>query len=290
MHVLLIGAGGFIGQHAHRALAAAGHRVHTLKQSGPPALDWSAAHRPQAWFALLSGMDAAIYLPGTLRDRQGGQHGLLERLHHHVPKALAQACVAQGVPRLLHVSALCGADSAYGRSKRAGEAALAEIAACNPLTLHVLRPSVVMGSGGVSSRQFEFLSRLPWLALPAALWHCQIQPLHIEDLCEALLACLLAPSTEQPWQLVGAQVHTVAGWIAQLRAASGRAPARVFRLPDGLARWSARVGDYWPGSSWCREALSLLQSDSVATDPQQLSRLTALLGHPPRDARLRRPQ
>jgi hypothetical protein len=61
----------------------------------------------------------------------------------------------------------------------------------------------------------------------------------------------------------------------------------VFRLPATLARWSARLGDHWPGSSWCREALSLLQSDSVATDPQQRARLEALIGHPLRDASIR---
>lgn len=285
MRVLLIGSGGFIGRHALSALKAAGHEVRTLRRHEPagPSLDWHAAHDPTAWTAVLAGMDAAIYLPGTMRDRNGREQGLLERLHHELPAALGRACVRQGVRRLVHVSALCGGDGAYARSKRAGERALQDLAAGGALDLHIVRPSLVIGAGGVSSKQFDLLSLLPWLALPAALHRCRVQPLRIEDLADVLCACLHAPPPATPWPAVGPKTATVAEWIARRRAERGATPAHVAQLPDALVRGSARVGEHLPMSSWGQEALALLDHDSCVDDPEETARLPALLGRPLHD-------
>ncbi|MBH9578982.1 NAD-dependent epimerase/dehydratase family protein [Inhella proteolytica] len=277
MRVLLVGAGGFIGRPTQAALQQAGHAVQTLQGR----LDWRAAHQPEAWQPLLAGVDAVIYLPGTVRDRQDGQEGWLERLHHRAPAALGQACVACGVRRFVLVSALCAGDAAYARSKRAGEQALQALGAA--LELQILQPSLVLGAGGISSRQFEWLSRLPWLPLPPQLLRCQVQPLRVEDLAEALVHALHAPAAARPWQAVGPRAATLAAWIAQRRAARGQAPARILRLPQGLVRASARLGDALPFSSWSREALALLEQDSVASSPAEAARFAALLGHEPRE-------
>ena len=149
MRVLLVGAGGFVGRHTARALAAQGPPVVTTNGR----LDWAEAHRAKAWLPLLSGVDAALYLPGTMRDRLQGGSGWLERLHHHAPAALAEACVLAGVPRLTHVSALCRGDSAYARTKHAGDAAVQAVAQRTGLVAHVVQPSLVLGEGGITSRQ-----------------------------------------------------------------------------------------------------------------------------------------
>lgn len=149
MKVLVIGAGGFIGGHLCRALADAGHEA--VRASLRPVTAWE---RPEAWQPLLAGVQGVVYAAGCLRDQAGGVTDLLDLLHHRAPAALADACEAAGITRLVHVSALCGGVSAYARSKQAGEIALAG-RAC------IVRPSLVVGVGGVSSRMLDLLARLP---------------------------------------------------------------------------------------------------------------------------------
>ena len=276
MKVLLVGAGGFIGRYTQAALQQTRHEVETLQGR----LDWQAADRPEAWKPLLAGVDAVIYLPGTVRDRQRGQRGWLERLHHQAPAALGQACAAKGVRRFMLVSALCGGDSAYARSKRAGEQALRALG--DALDLQIVQPSLVLGVGGGSSRQLEGLARLPWLALPAAVRRCKVQPLRVEDLAAALVRALHAPAPAQPWQAVGPRAAPLAAWIAERRRVHGHAPARCWTLPEALVRASARLGDAWARSSWSREALALLQQDSVAHSAAA-ARFAELLGRAPQD-------
>src|SRR5574343_927901 len=147
MRVLLVGAGGFIGRHVCQAVTEAGHHVEPARRH--PVTAWDS---PQAWRPLLVGIDAVVYAAGCLRDRHDGVADLLDLLHHRAPAAVADACEAAGIPRLIHVSALCGGLSAYARSKHAGEIALAG-RAC------IVRPSLVVGVGGVSSRMLDLLAR-----------------------------------------------------------------------------------------------------------------------------------
>lgn len=266
MKILVIGAGGFIGSHLLRALAEAGHEaVHADLR---PVTDWE---RPEAWQPLLAGVQGVVYAAGCLRDQQDGRRDLLDLLHHRAPVALADACEATGVSRFVHVSALCGGVSAYARSKHAGEVALAG-RAC------VVRPSLVVGVGGVSSRMLDLLARLPWLPLPAEVARCRVQPIRVEDLAAGIVAALVAPHPPASWTAVGPEAATVADWIARRRAARGLKPARHIELPQALTRASARLGDVVPRGPWCSTALELLAHDSA--EPQAASPL----GRPLRDA------
>ncbi|CAM3814917.1 NAD-dependent epimerase/dehydratase family protein [Roseateles saccharophilus] len=251
MNILVIGAGGFIGRHLCAALAAAGHQARRAELR--PATTWD---RPEAWQPLLQGMDGVIYAAGCLRDQAGGVDDLLDLLHHRAPAALADACEAAGVGRLVHVSALCGGVSTYTRSKHAGEVALAG-RAC------IVRPSLVVGVGGVSSRMLDLLARLPWLPLPAEVARCRVQPIRVEDLAAGIVAALAAPQPAASWTAVGPEAATVAEWIARRRAARGQAPARHIVLPQALTRASARLGDLIALGPWCSTALELLAHDSA---------------------------
>ena len=260
MRILVIGAGGFIGRHVCATLAAAGH--HAVAAALRPTPAWDS---PAAWAPQLAGMDGVVYAAGCLRDEAAGTADLLDLLHHRAPAALADACDAAGIARFVHVSALCGGISAYARSKHAGEVALAGRAA-------IVRPSLVLGPGGLSSRLLDGLSRLPWLPLPAAVARCRVQPIRVEDLAEGIVALLSAPALLPVWHAVGPETDTVAGWIARRRAARGAAPARLMPLPDALSRLTARLGDHLALGPWCSTALALLAHDSVeAVDASPLA-------------------
>ncbi len=181
---------------------------------------------------------------------------LLDLLHHRAPVALADACDAAGIKRLVHVSALCGGVSGYARSKHAGEVALAG-RAC------IVRPSLVVGAGGVSSSMLDLLSRLPWLPLPAEVARCRVQPIRVEDLAAGIVAALTSPEPPASWTAVGPEAATVAEWIARRREARGLGPARQLELPSALTRASARLGDLIALGPWCSTALELLAHDSA---------------------------
>jgi uncharacterized protein YbjT (DUF2867 family) len=259
MKVLVIGAGGFIGRHLCRALTDAGHEA--APASLQPVTDWE---RPEAWQPLLAGVQGVVYTAGCLRDQAGGTRDLLDLLHHRAPAALATACEAAGGRRLVHVSALCGGVSGYARSKHAGETALAG-RAC------IVRPSLVVGAGGVSSRMLDLLARLSWLPLPAEVARCRVQPIRVEDLAAGIVAALAAPELPAGWTAVGPEAATVAEWIARRRAARGLGPARAIEMPPALTRASARLGDVVALGPWCSTALELLAHDS--TEPAAASPL-----------------
>jgi len=266
MKILVIGAGGFIGRHVCDALATAGHEAANGRLR--PVTDWE---RPEAWQPLLADVQGVVYAAGCLRDQRDGMADLLDLLHHRAPVALADACEAASMRRFVHVSALCGGVSAYARSKHAGEIALAG-RAC------IVRPSLVVGMGGVSSRMLDLLARLPWLPLPAEVARCRVQPIRVEDLAVGIVAALTSPQPPASWTAVGPEAAPVAEWIARRRAARGLTPARQLELPQTLTRLSARLGDVVPLGPWCSTALELLAHDS--TDPQAASPP----GRPLRDA------
>lgn len=265
MKVLVIGAGGFVGRHVLGALAAAGHEA--VRADLEPVDCWDL---PEAWETQLKGVDGVVYTAGCLRDQASGVGDLLDLMHHRAPAALADACEARGITRLVHVSALCGGVSAYARSKQAGEIALAG-RAC------IVRPSLIIGVGGISSRLLDRLSRLPWLPLPTAVASCRVQPIRVEDLAAGIVAALATPHAPS-WTAVGPEAATVAEWIARRRATRRLSPARQVELPDALTRASARLGDLVPLGPWCSTALDLLAHDSA--EPVEASPL----GRPLRNA------
>jgi uncharacterized protein YbjT (DUF2867 family) len=273
MKVMVVGAGGFIGRHVMRALSVAGHDAQALRP------EWVQAHRSSWWRTALCGADAAVYVAGTLGDQGGGHAGWLDRMHHLAPLALLQA----GVPRLVHVSALCGGRSPYARSKRRGDEALLAEARCSGQTLHVVRPSLVLGPGGRSSRQLARWAQWPWLPLPRALQHCRVQPLRVEDLAPALVG-LLSEADDRanggPLSAVGPHIDTLAAWLSQRRVADGRCAPAFATLPDALSGASAAVGDALGIAAWNRPLWDLLQHDSIEPDRDRSAWLPTLLGRP----------
>ena len=122
MHILITGAGGFIGRRLADALRAEGHTVIAARRSpGTFARDGRcrlhARSLPIQLGAEATGVDIVINAVGILRE-QGAQ--TFERVHVLAPQALFAACAAVGVRRVVQISALgaVGGTSGYFRSKR----------------------------------------------------------------------------------------------------------------------------------------------------------------------------
>lgn len=289
MRILVLGATGLIGRHLLAALRAVGHAAIGASRKAPaglaegaPAwceLDFGTLTSPEAWLPHLAHVDAVINCVGILREHRPGDY---ERLHHLAPAALFAACERTGVRRVIHLSALGStedAPTAYWRSKAAGERALERHA----LDSTIVRPSLVYSEDGASSKLFLALATLPALALPAA-HSSRVQPVHIGDLCAALLA-LLAPAAPRELAAVGPRAMSMAAYLACLRggmAAGAAMPVLEVSMP--LARLAARVAALHPSSALTPDSLAMLAASADGCNTATPAPMQALLaGRPLRD-------
>ena len=299
MRILLSGATGFIGSHLLDALLAEGHEVTAVARHAGMArtgvswlqADFASDTAQSVWEPRLEGIDAVINTVGIFRE-SGRQR--FDTLHTATPIALFGACAAAGVGTVIQLSAL-GADShastAYHLSKKRADDALAKL----PLHAAIVQPSLVYGKDGASARAFRTLASMP-LALRFGSAPQLVQPIHIDDLCEALVKLLREPA---PWHgaarlaLVGPRALPFTDYLAALRAAMGMGRLRVLQLPGWLARGLARVAGKLPGALLDADALSMLNRGNSA-DVADTARLLGRWPRPPEafieDARAERMQ
>jgi uncharacterized protein YbjT (DUF2867 family) len=274
MNVLLTGARGFIGSHLARALRA---REYVVVEARRDVDDGTAAVRAdftrdvtvRDWLPKLVGIDAVINAVGIVREH-GAQ--TFESIHKRAPQALFTACVAAGVRRVVQISAL-GADrgmTRYFLSKRAADDYLATL----PLEWTIVRPALVFGPGASSARLFTRLAQLPVVPLPGR-GEQRVQPLHIDDLTEALVHLLGDASTHRARiELVGPQSFSLRELLVGLRTTGRMNPPRFLQVPMSIVRAAAHVA----ASPLDSETLAILETGERG-DPATIRHL---LGRPPR--------
>ncbi len=238
MNILLTGASGFLGRNIAARLRTAGHQVRPVCRS--QGVDFAHMLEPADWLPLLAGVDAVINCVGIIGETAMQR---FHALHTAAPQALFRACVSAGVRRVVQVSAL-GADaqafSAYHRSKLAADDCLRSLA----LDWFVLRPALIYGHGGTSAQLFMALARLPLLPVIGS-GEQAVQPVHIRDVVDGVLACLVTEQTRQTLDIVGAETLTFKQWLHTLRAAQGLTPCPTLRIPLPLALAVAWLGDHF---------------------------------------------
>jgi NADH dehydrogenase len=273
LSVVLFGGTGFIGSHLAARLAEhdmtivvpTRHEAHAMHLM-PLGVDIVEAdiHDDATLRRLVAGRDAVINLVGILHSHRGTPYGP-EFRHAHVelPRRIAAACAAAGVPRYLHMSAL-GADrhgaSMYQRSKADGELAAASQAA---VAATIFPPSVVFGPEDNFLNMFARLQRhLPLVPLASA--GARFQPVYVGDVAEAFVRALLEPHTRnQTIELGGPGIYTMAELVRLAGRYSGH-PRPVFALPDALARLQAGFFELLPGTPLLtRDNLDSMKTDNV---------------------------
>jgi uncharacterized protein YbjT (DUF2867 family) len=300
MRVLVIGASGLIGAALVRRLLEAGHSVvlgvrkegrlaaaTAARVDGPPAGDVEYVHvdyardlTAEGWRQRLHGIDAVVNAVGIFRE-QANQ--TFDALHVKAPLALFEAAAAGGVRRIVQISAL-GADPrspfAYFSSKGRADAALAAL----PISSVVLRPSLVFSPDGASSRWFLLLAALPLTPLPGD-GKQPIQPLHLDDLCEAVLRLIeCAPGSgdngaavEGVIDAVGPAALPLRDYLATLKRRLGLGGGFV-SVPRALAMAASRLASRSRNAVMTPEALRMLEHGNTA-EPK---RFAEVLGHAPR--------
>ncbi|MFT5933576.1 MAG: hypothetical protein ACI83N_000235 [Hydrogenophaga sp.] len=282
-NILVLGGTGFVGRHICEKLQREGwaitvptrraHNAQSVQHLPRLTVLEADAHDEATLMRLLPGHDAVVNLIAILH----GTEVAFEHVHVELPKKLARACVATGVTRLVHISALgvaLDSPARYQRSKARGEAALRAAA----LELTVLRPSVIFGAGDRFLNLFAKLQSI-FPVVPLAGAQARFQPVWVEDVAQAVVASLAQNSSiGQTFECAGPEVLTLAD-LVRIAGRYGSRQRPIFPLPMALGRLQAMLMELAPGEPlMSRDNLAAMSVDNVASG--QWPDLTALGIHP----------
>lgn len=261
-NICIIGATGFVGRNLTGELIRLGKSVTALARHPDK------AHLPGAKVVKMdnelpfSGMDAVINLAGILHDNK--PEGF-QAVHVDLPQRIAQACVGNGVPRFLHMSAL-GASlegpSDYLKSKAMGEAVVRKACENSPTRYTIFSPSVILGENDHFIALFSKLMRLSPV-LPLACPHSRLQPILVADVARAFVESLEKPEThEKTLCLCGPKVYTLIELVGKIVKSRG-SKRWLMPLPDFLSYLQAWMLEFTPGPLMTRDNYLSLQKDNV---------------------------
>nr|WP_269144461.1 NAD-dependent epimerase/dehydratase family protein [Methylicorpusculum oleiharenae] len=166
---MVTGATGFVGSHLIRRLAADGQQVNALTRGGTNILKIQGVQ----WFrgditvkqsitAALRGVSVVYHLAAIVPGKGG--HSAQWHINRDGTRTLLQACLVNGVKRLVFLSSVCayspplktlidedcplGGDDSYGQSKAAAELEITR-GAPGDFCYVILRPCQVYGPGDI---------------------------------------------------------------------------------------------------------------------------------------------
>ena len=291
MRVLVLGGAGFIGRHAVAALLARKHEVvigsryperagrrlpRNARACERRTVRFEQLLTADAWRSLLAGVDVVLNCVGILRQRGAETY---EKVHHLAPAALADACSAAGINRLVHVSALgleARVTSRFLTSKRRGETALR----ARSIDCVIVRPSLLDGADGYGARWFRKVARWPVHFVPSSA-RGRVAPIDVDDLGLALaVLCEIDAVPAREIELGGPAQMTIPEYLARLRVEQCGArvrPALAIAVPHWLARTGSHVCDLLHITPYSFGHLQLMQHDNVP----RVNRLPELLDNNP---------
>ncbi len=280
MHVLVLGATGYLGGRAIPGLLAAGHRVRCAvrtpaKLEGRP---WRGDVEVVAgdvtvradMDAACAGVDVVLHLVRAVDGRPD-----LSARERDGAAVLRDAAAVAGVRRIVHVGQLGDAATSRWAAERQE---VGRILADGPVPVVVLRVGVVIGSGGV---WFELVRHttelLPLMVIPSWI-RSRVQPIAVRDLCAAVVAAVDAPDLDgRVLELGGPDVLTYRDLMHVYARAAGLRRRTIVAVPVTTPRLSALfVGAVTPlPTTVARPLLELLRGDLVVRDPAPAGLLPA---------------
>jgi uncharacterized protein YbjT (DUF2867 family) len=272
--ILILGGTGFVGRHVCEKLTRLGCSMTVITRRASQAAAIQNLPRVRvlegdvynsAFLALcMAQHDVVINLIAILHGTEAAFH----KAHVQLPQVIAQACLASGVKRLIHISAL-GASldgpSAYQRSKAQGEALLKQAG----LDLTLLQPSVIFGADDKFLNLFAQLQQIAPV-VPLAGASTRFQPVWVEDVASAVAHCVMdAKSQDHTYEICGPETWTLkelvqkSGQWAGVKGGRGR---WVFGIPHTLAWLQAFLMELAPGQPlMSRDNLRSMQVDNIAS-------------------------
>jgi NADH dehydrogenase len=275
--VCVVGGSGFVGQHLVMELGRRRYRLRVLTRRRErhrellvlPTVEVleTNVHRVSELEARLQGCEAVVNLAGILHESPGAGRDFLS-VHVTLARSIAEICRAQGVRRLLHMSALGAAPAApsrYLQTKGEGEAAVHALGGEN---LHVtsFRPSVIFGPEDAFFNRFAaLLAGIPWV-FPLACPESRFSPVYVGDVVRAFADSLENKATfGQRYDLCGPREYTLKSLVEYTARVRGIS-RRIVGLSDRLSRLQANIFEKIPGKPFTRDNYLSLQVPSTCRD------------------------
>ena len=249
--VTIYGGSGFLGRYIARRLAKKGWRIRVAVRRPNEALflkPYGAVGQVEPVLcnirddasvrAAMAGADAVVNCVGTF-DRRGRNN--FEAVQADGAARISWIAAETGVKRLVHISAIgadANSDSAYARTKAAGEAAVK--AAFR--TAVILRPSVMFGPEDDFFNRFAAMARFGPV-LPVVGVATRFQPVYVDDVAAAAVKAVEGEAAPGTYELGGPDVQTFRKIIRDMLAVIGRRRL-VVNLPFWVARILAAVLDF----------------------------------------------
>jgi nucleoside-diphosphate-sugar epimerase len=260
--ILVTGGSGFVGRALIARLAEQHKPVRTItrQRDGVKGLPPGAAqvlaadlHDEAALGAALEGVRTVVHLAGAVQ----GSPAQLQATNHQAAAALAAAARRAGVRWFVHLSsagvygdvphaAASREDDAlfartpYEVSKLAGERAVVAALAGGPVGHVVLRPAGIYGGTRAATQQFvrQVASRRWWFSAPPTVI---VHPTYIDDVVQAVLACLERPELDgEVFNVAGERALPLDEWAQAVADALGQ-PLRRLALPHWAVAPPARM-------------------------------------------------
>ena len=276
LSIVILGGTGFLGTRLVSRLVKEGHRVTALSRDRErhkhlfvlPGLtiENCDVYQEAQLSERFRGKDVVINLVGILNERGFGGGGF-RRAHVELTRGVLQAMKSAGVTRLLQVSALKAAPDApsfYLRSKGEAEKLIRDQTPALDWT--IFKPSVMFGPGDSFLNRFAGLLASVPVALPLARANARMQPVYVDDVVDALVACLHGgTSSRQTFELGGTQVYSLREVVSLVAKLTGKRRL-IIGVPGVLGYLQGMFLNFVPGRPFSTDNYRSLKVDSVVGD------------------------
>lgn len=272
--VTIFGGSGFVGKTLVEHLAKAGYRVRVAVRRPNSALevkplgDLGQVHISQANIrneasvvAAIKGADYVINLVGLLHE-SGAQ--TFNKIHAEGAQTIAKVAAAEGVIKLVHMSAI-GADeeaaSKYARSKAAGEDAVLK----HFPNATIIRPSVIFGADDKFFNKFALMAK-SFRMLPVICGETKFQPIFVGDVAQAIVSILANDDAKaKTYELGGPKAYSFRELMELVnRFTEQNVP--LISIPIKFAYFEAFFLGMMPNPQVTMDQIRLMEDDKVVAD------------------------
>jgi uncharacterized protein YbjT (DUF2867 family) len=270
MKVIVFGGAGLLGRAIAAELRSHGHEVITAgRKKCDVVVDYRYDNTPELLASLVHGADIVVNAAGILIERADNTFAAV---HVAAPTALFKACQAERVARIVHISSLgvgTGIAGAYMTSKLTAEQALQ----AGSVDYAIVRPALLADAACPSTLLFQWLAKLPIIALPGLLHPgaALVAPMQVQDVAEAVTRiCEHPKALRRTIELAGPEDMRYREMLARYRHAAGKGAALWLPLPWWLMKLSALAAAYWPQTVISIDTMRMLQAGGTTDHNEAL--------------------